>query len=431
VSDEKTGRDLVPRPEEPQSAVTPREPEVPQPAPSAVERFSAGEQTHTVGLTEERASQVVKSSGNARMFAFLGVLLVVLFVPIYWLYDIGLPVIGNDGRLAQEQQQQQVTDISRGYALFLANCARCHGEDGQGGIGPILNDQGKLYNALTAQGLPGNGHLNPDYLHAVLQEGGRYVCGDPNSVMPAWLEPKGPLNYRQVQEIIAWITASSDVSFVYAPTNPEGGAEASVPPPVTVNGWRDPSYTPPPGATPVPACWRGTPTYGSTGSTPTAAPVTNPGTADNPRVIQVEGTDQLQWVDPTTGEKISQLAIVPGETVEFQVTVNSDVAHNFHLGSPGDLSSAPEHNQLPGLDTFANSTETFTYTFDTVPEQFACTVPGHYQSMQVDLIAQQAGGTSASPEASPAESGAPPGSAAPAESTAPEASASPAPTAAP
>jgi mono/diheme cytochrome c family protein len=421
VSDERTGRELTPRSEEPTSAVTPREPQLPQPSAEEA-RFSAGEQVHTVGLTEERATKIVKQSGNARMVAFLGVLVIVLFIPLYWLYAIGLPIVGVQGQLSKEADQQQVTDISRGYALFLANCARCHGNNGEGLVGPPLNDQGKLYNTVTAAGAPGPGHLNPDYLRSVLTDGGRYVCGDPNSVMPAWLQPKGPLNYRQVQEIIDWVTASKDISFVYQPAAAEGGAAASVPPPVTVNGWRDPNYTPPPDATPVPACWRGTP--GGTTTAPTAAPVTSPGTAANPRVIDIQGTDQLKWVDPTTGQQITALSIVPGETVEFKVNVNSAVAHSFHIGSAADLSAATEPSDLPGLAAFANQTQTFTYTFDNIPDQpqFACTILGHYQAMHVDLI-PQSGGSSASPAAS----GAPAESTAPAPSAAPSAAPSPAP----
>ncbi len=64
-----------------------------------------------------------------------------------------MPVAGTaDWRRTQDQQ---VTAIQAGYALFLANCARCHGDHGQGGIGPPLNDQAKLYNAVTATGAPG------------------------------------------------------------------------------------------------------------------------------------------------------------------------------------------------------------------------------------------------------------------------------------
>jgi mono/diheme cytochrome c family protein len=435
MSDDRTGRELTPRPTEPEGVVAPRE-SLPVPtgptSPSDV-RFTAGEQAHTVGLTEERAAQVVRQSGNARMIAFLGVLIFVLFIPIYWLYDIGLPVIGVAGRLDKEADQQYVTDVSRGYALFLANCARCHGDNGQGGVGPPLNDQAKLYKALTDQGLPGTGHLNPNYLHNVLEVGGRYVCGDPNSVMPVWLEPGGPLNYRQVQELITYILASKDTTFVYTPPHAEGGATQA--PPTTLTGWTDPSWTPAPGSTPVPACWRDT---GATAAPSTPAPVTSPGTPDNPRVIEIEGTGQLSWVDPTTQSPIAQISVVQGETIEFHVVNNSPIGHNFHIGGATELSTAPEHTDLPGLDTFDGATETFTYTVDSLPDQpqFACTVPGHYGTMHGDLVVVSAGGTSASPAAeSPAASGASaapaasgaPSSAAPAESAAssPTASAAP------
>lgn len=406
MSDERSGRDLVPRAEEPTSAVTPRESGLPSTVPAADERFSAGDQAHTVGLTEERAAQIVKQSGNARMIAFLGALFLVLFIPLYWLYDIGLPVVGYNGRLEANADSQQVIDISRGYALYLANCARCHGNNGEGGVGPVLNDQMKLFNTVTEAGLSGPGHLNPEYLESVLAEGGRYVCGDPKSVMPAWLEPKGPLNYKEVEDIIAFITASKDIEFVYQPAHVT--APETMPPPVTVEGWRDPAFTPAPDATPVPECWRA-PAGGGNGGGATPAPIESPGTVESPRVIEIEGTDQVQWVDPASGEQIESLAIVEGETVEFRVINNSQVPHNAHIGSATELSSAPEHTDLPGVDTFTQATQTFTYTFDNIPDQpqFACTVPGHYGSMNIDLVVQQPGGGEASPApaASPAPSG--------------------------
>jgi mono/diheme cytochrome c family protein len=437
MTDDRTGRELTPRPEDPTSAVAPREGDLPAvPAGGAIgDRFYAGDQAHTVGLTEERAAKIVKQSGNARMIAFLATLFIVLFIPIYWLYDIGLPVIGVPGRLVSEVQNQQVTDISRGYALFLANCARCHDSpggppgNGMGNIGPALNDQGKLYNTVTAAGAPGPGHLNPNYVNNVLTVGGRYVCGDPNSIMPVWAQPNGPLNYQQVNDIIAWITASNEVSFTYAPAAAEGAGGATAPPATTVTGWRDPSYTPPPGATPVPACWRGTTTGGST--SPSLAPVSSPGTAANPREIDVTGTDQLKWTD-AAGNQITQLAVVPGEVITFKVDVNSSIAHSFHIGAGTDLAVAPEPNDLPGLPQFANGTQTFTYTVpSSVPSgtQFACTVPGHYQAgMHVDLISSggapagsAAPGSGAPESAAPsvAPGGSPPESAIPGESAAP------------
>ncbi len=117
---------------------------------------------------------------------------------VYYFYDLGVPGVANTSRLEKEVAVQQVTDVTAGYKLFEANCARCHGAQGQGGIGPVLNDQAKL---LT--------HLTPKYLTTVLTVGGRYVCGDAASLMPAWLEPNGPLNYRDVEELVAFIRAPS------------------------------------------------------------------------------------------------------------------------------------------------------------------------------------------------------------------------------
>ena len=428
MTEDRTGRELTPRPTEPEGVLAPREPALPT-TPIEPGRFSAGEQVHTVGLTEERAAEVVKQSSNARNVAFLFVLIFVLFIPLYWLYDIGLSVLGVQARLDKEADQQYVTDVSRGYALYLANCARCHDNpagppaNGQGNVGPPLNDQAKLFNTLTSAGLPGPGHLNPDYLHSVLREGGRYVCGDPKSVMPAWLEPKGPLNYREVEELIDFILASKDTQFVYEPAHVEGGG--TLPPPVDVEGWRDPSFTPAPGATPVPDCWRA-PTAGGGGAA-TPAPVTSPGTADSPRVIEVHGNAQLQWVD-ANGQPVSSISVVQGETIEFHV-VNETIGHNFHIGAESELSTAPEHPDLPGVDTFANNTQTFTYTVDSLPDQpqFACTVPGHYAPMHGDLVVVP-GGSGASPGASGAPSTPAPaasGGANPPPSAAPQASSVP------
>jgi mono/diheme cytochrome c family protein len=433
MTEDRTGRELTPRPSEPEGVVAPREPVVPGPVQPAGERFSAGEQAHTVGLTEERAAEVVKQSSSARYVAFLFVLIFVLFIPVYWLYAIGLPVIGVRGQMEKEVDQQYITDVSRGYALYLANCARCHDSpsqpegNGLGNVGPPLNDQAKLYRALTDQGLPGTGHLNPDYLHAVLEVGGRFVCGDPNSVMPAWLEPKGPLNYREVEEIITFILATQDTTFNYRPLHAEG--DATLPPPVEVNGWRDPTWTPAPGATPVPACWRA-PAGG--GTAPTAAPVESPGTPENPRVIEIEGTGSLSWIDPSTDAPLSSITLVAGETVEFHVINESGIPHNLHIGSESELAAAPGDNDLPGVDTFPppEGPQTFQYVVENVPDQpqFACTVPGHYTTMNGDFVIQEGAGApsgseepagTAEPGASPAAS--PDASAAPAASPAPSA----------
>jgi mono/diheme cytochrome c family protein len=258
MSEDRSGRELTPReagPEGGDSALAP----VPEADSRAIERFSAGPKAHMVGLTEERSAQIVRQSGNARNIVFLAVIVISLFIPVYWFYENGIPAVGAEGRLAREKDVQYVTDVERGYELFRANCATCHGDNGQGGVGPPLNDQAKLFNALTDDGQPGTGHLNPNYITTVLEVGGRYVCGDAQSIMQPWREPNGPLNYRQVEELVAWITASDDITFQYEPSSHAAGAATPEPGhegPVTVRGWRDPEWTPSPGESSPPACWR-------------------------------------------------------------------------------------------------------------------------------------------------------------------------------
>lgn len=224
---------------------------IPRPPAEAapVERFNSPASTRAVELTPERFAQVVRQSSNARWIGFLAVVVVVLFVAIYWFYELGAPLGLSQARLDQELTAQQVTAVERGYNIYEANCARCHGKQGEGGIGPTLNRQDKLF-----------AHLSEDYIRTMLLVGGRYACGDPLSLMPVWSDqghPPGPLNYRQIDELVAFLRAPSTKTFTIR--NPE--LLDPIHDPVTgqietFKGWRDPSYAPAPGATPFPACWK-------------------------------------------------------------------------------------------------------------------------------------------------------------------------------
>ena len=226
-------------------------------------RLSSPAPIQTHGLTAERVAKIVSQSGSARMAALLGVAIVTLFVIVYAFYDQGIPGATGSSRMEAAKHEQYLETVKRGYNLFEANCARCHGAQGQGGIGPVLNDQGKLLS-----------HLTPAYLKNVLTVGGRYVCGDANSLMGVWSEANGgPLNYREIEELIAWIRATKDDTVTVR--DPATGEM------VEVSGWRDANYAPAPDATPVPACWKDAfgpqPSMspapsGSGGATPTPAP---------------------------------------------------------------------------------------------------------------------------------------------------------------
>ena len=220
----------------------------PEVTPAPAERFTAPPSAHALALTPERAAAVVRQSASARSVGLLAVLVVSLFVAAYYFYDLGIPGIGGTARLSAEASAQQVTAVERGYNLYEANCARCHGANGEGGIGPLLNDQSKLFQ-----------HLNPAYIMAVLREGGRLVCGNAKSLMPVWSNegtPPGPLNYIQIEDIVAFIRASKAQTFtVRDPTTNEPVLDSSGKP-KTFNGWVDPNYKPAPDATPFPDCWQ-------------------------------------------------------------------------------------------------------------------------------------------------------------------------------
>ena len=231
-----------------------REPEQRLPAPRppsepvAADRFTGSPQVHRQGLTAERSAGIVRQSASARAVGLIASVIVVLFTLGYYFYELA-PMGIAEARLDAELAHQQVVAVERGYNIYQANCANCHGPDGEGGIGPVLNSQEKLYQ-----------HLSAAYLERVLEVGGRYVCGNPNSLMPLWSnENGGPLNYRQIEELIAFLRATSDEEFeVRHPELNEPIEDPETGEILTFHGWRDPAWTPGPDFTPVPECWSDT-----------------------------------------------------------------------------------------------------------------------------------------------------------------------------
>jgi len=222
---------------------------VPPSAPAPAERFTAAPSLHRNDLTPERAAKIVRQSANARWVGFIAVTIVSLFVIGYYFYELGLPGGLSEARLGAAVNDVQVVSVERGYNIYQANCAQCHGVSGEGGKGPVLNRQDKLF-----------AHLSPEYIHSMLEVGGRYACGDPNSIMPIWSntgQPPGPLNYKQVEDVIAFIRATKNETYrVMDPSLFEPVVDPATGEEQTFQGWVDPDWSPEPGATPYPACWQ-------------------------------------------------------------------------------------------------------------------------------------------------------------------------------
>lgn len=219
--------------------------------PAPVDRFTAPRTAHVNELTPERAAKIVEQSASARVVALIASLIVVLFTILYYFYEVGAPLDITEARTDTQRELQQVTAIERGYNLFQANCARCHGPNGKGTeegyTAPPLNDQMKLFV-----------HLSPQYIANVLREGGRLVCGNAKSAMPIWSnENGGALNYIQIQNLIAFLRAPNNHEYVIRDPEtlePEHNADGTV---KTFVGWRDLEFRPEPAATDVPDCWSG------------------------------------------------------------------------------------------------------------------------------------------------------------------------------
>ena len=286
-----------------------RPPSEPVPSRSA-DRFTAPRSTRAIGgLTSERAAKIVRQSGDARWVAFLGVVVVALFVIVYYFYELGVPIINTTPRLEAQDELQQVLSVERGYNLYEANCARCHGANGEGGIGPVLNDQAKLFS-----------HLNEQYLENVLTVGGRYVCGNTKSLMPVWADTNGgPLNYIQIEDLIAFIRAPSTQEYTRRDpefNEPVVGPDGKV---VTFKGWRNEDFKPDPSASPVPDCYLGAP------GTPAPPPSIGPDTT----VLEL-GTSGILAFD--------KLALTAPADKAFAIHfVNSDTGQSHDV----DIRAAP------------------------------------------------------------------------------------------
>ena len=259
-----------------------------EPVPSRpTERFTAPHQTRNIsGLTSERAAKIVRQTGDARWVAFLGVTIAALFVLVYYFYELGVPIINTTPRLQAQGDLQQVTSVERGYNLYQANCARCHGTNGEGGIGPPLNSQSKLFS-----------HLSEAYIRNVLSVGGRYVCGNPKSPMPVWADTNGgPLNYVAIDDLIAFIRAPSTQEFTKRSlelNEPVIGPDGKV---QTFKGWRDTTFKPDPSASAVPDCWSGS------GVTATPAPPASiPPDAVHLKLVALSFAFDLQALETKAG----------------------------------------------------------------------------------------------------------------------------------
>lgn len=127
-------------------------------------------------------SRAERQAATVVLMLIVGVLLVLVYL------------LTNDTSRAKSDERVRDEQIERGQQLFAANCAVCHGNRGQGGVGLKLD-------------VPANRPTNEsqatqrtEYLTRTLTN------GRPGTYMPAWAVANGgPLNEEQIGALVAMI----------------------------------------------------------------------------------------------------------------------------------------------------------------------------------------------------------------------------------
>jgi len=130
--------------------------------------------------------------------------------------------------------------------------------------------------------------------------------------------------------------------------------------------------------------WTVAPLHPTPSPGPTVLPTGPAGTPDASagaaRTIELALTSSLQIQQD--GAQVTELEVREGETIHFVIDNTAGFAHDFYIG-PADQLSAGTVEGLPGIEQWDSGVKEFDYvvTAETGGLEFACTVPGHYQTM--------------------------------------------------
>jgi mono/diheme cytochrome c family protein len=124
----------------------------------------------------------------------------------------------------------EVTSGPEALNPLAANCAQCHGPEGEGGQ---VGDTGIQAPNLHSRALYEKLRINPAYVNLVIRYGGVVVSGNVSSRMPAWSnEVNGPLTVEQIDALTAlvesWATEAGEQPVEEVPDTVEAGAQVYV-----------------------------------------------------------------------------------------------------------------------------------------------------------------------------------------------------------
>ncbi len=120
-----------------------------------------------------------------------------VFLTLFIIAGLVFYTIGEKTRLARAAGSFTSERVQRGRAIYNQQCVNCHGAQGEGGVGPALNNRTLLKNTLDS------------VFFSVIRS------GVPGTQMPAWsVDYGGPLTDEDVRDLVAFLRA-------WEPTAPE------------------------------------------------------------------------------------------------------------------------------------------------------------------------------------------------------------------
>jgi mono/diheme cytochrome c family protein len=126
-----------------------------------------------------------KNEPNYERYLIIGLVLTLLVLAgfsYYW--------FGETARLTHAADEIAAERVRHGRTVYMDQCVSCHGAEGEGGVGPALNDRKVLKNTLDS------------IFFSVVRS------GVPGTEMPAWsVDYGGPLTDEDVRNVVAFIRA--------------------------------------------------------------------------------------------------------------------------------------------------------------------------------------------------------------------------------
>jgi mono/diheme cytochrome c family protein len=117
-------------------------------------------------------------------------LLAGLVLTLVLVVGLAFATLGEAARLKQAAASFTSERVQRGRVLYNEQCVNCHGAQGEGGVGPALNNRTLLKNTLDS------------VFFSIIRS------GVPGTQMPAWsVDYGGPLTDEEIRDLVAFIRA--------------------------------------------------------------------------------------------------------------------------------------------------------------------------------------------------------------------------------